>query len=215
MAAKTEKHARVKNLKCLKKIYEYLVAGYPATALAKKIQEDYKEARDVARDTLINNLKAYRADINPADKLCPRFPHIVMEAEKQFADKLEELKRFEVILEANMYRFDMLHALERVENLINPDLDKVQSNIIKILGSMHQIKMDLGISGSRDLGTVTLSAERMDEVKRKYGESAARALADPVKRSKVMAVVMAAEKEMQMRGSKGSIIDAEFESTPV
>ncbi len=199
MAEKKEKHDRIKSLKCYTMVREYLVAGYPATSLARIIQKEKRESTDIEFESLVNALKLYRADICPADKLIPRLPHIVMDAEKQFTDKLEELKRLEAILDANMWRFDLLHAKERMTDVVNEELDKVQNNVIKIIGKMHEIKMDLGLSGSRELGTLTVSTDKLEEVEKEYGEGAARALADPVKRNRVFAVIKAAEEEARAK----------------
>jgi hypothetical protein len=61
--------------------------------------------------------------------------------------------------------------------------------LVELVAKMHDIKMDLGLTGSRDLGTLTVSQERLEEIRSRYGEGAARAFADPVQRAQVLGLL--------------------------
>lgn len=210
MSSKDPKNSRIENLKCYKKVYEMLAAGMPYPFIAKFIH-DQGESTDIKRISLIGSLKRFADDMVLVDKLFTRLPHVVVNANKEFADKLDELRRLEKQYEAQLYRFDAAHAEERMSGKINPRVDKIQDTLVGIITKMHSIKMDLGLSGSRDLGTLTVSAERMEEIKAKYGDGAARAMADPVSRGKVLAVLHAAREAARL--TDGSI-EAEFVENP-
>lgn len=205
MSDKMDKHSRIKGLRCYKRVYEMMAAGYPMPGIAKFVQEQ-GECEDITRDSLITALKRFSVDMVIGDKLTTRLPHVIVNAHKEFADKLDELRRLEKQYEAQLYRFDAAHAQERMNDTIDRRVDRIQDGLVRIITRMHNIKMDLGLSGSRDLGTLTVSAERIEEIKQKYGDGAARAMADPVSRGKVLAVLQAARDSAEVSGTS-KIID--------
>ena len=82
------------------------------------------------------------------------------------------------------------------------------------------IKMDLGISGQRHLGTLTVSAERLDEIKKKYGDKAAKAMANPVSRARVLGALKAIQRTALLEAKEaGEIVEQEdgeiIDVTPV
>ena len=194
---KTEKFRRLKQMRCFKTVHEMLCYGYPATHVAKFIREqgEYDHAKEAS---LVEQLQRYRREILPADVLTTRVPHVIINAKKQYTDKLEELRRLDVQFEALLYHFDLAHATEREIGIFSPDVDKAAKSVLECIRQMHMIKMDLGISGQRQLGTLTVSAERLEEIRQKYGEGAARAMADPVSRARVLAVLRAAQARAAM-----------------
>jgi len=204
---KKDKHTRLKKLKCFDRVEEMLSHGHPAPRVAKFIR-DQGEYTKVTEGHLINVLKAYRNEILPADVLTTRHPHVIIEAKKAYTDKLEELRRLDVQFEALLYRFDMAHAEERANGFVDPQVDKIHKSILDTIRTMHSMKMDLGISGQRNIGTLHISAERLEEIKQQHGSAAARAMADPVSRARVLAYLRAAQDAAVLQ-----TIDAEFEET--
>lgn len=199
-----EKFTRLKKLRCFQRVHDMLSYGYPATHVSKFIR-DQGEYLDVTERSLTEVLKRYRTDILPHDVLTRRMPHIVVEARKQYTDKLEDIRRLDVQLEALLYRFDLAHANERDTGMCDPQVDKIHKSILDTIRTMHMIRMDLGISGQRHLGTLTVSAERLEEIRQKYGDKAAKAMADPVSRARVLSYLRAVRdaaslKEMEDRG---------------
>jgi hypothetical protein len=71
--------------------------------------------------------------------------------------------------------------------------------------------MDLKLTGSRDLGTLHISAEKMAQIREKYGEVGERTLESPTSRGRITAVLNAAIKRVQMEGAH-QIIDVVPES---
>jgi hypothetical protein len=83
--------------------------------------------------------------------------------------------------------------------------------VVDLVKQMHDIKMDLGLTGSRDLGTLTVSAERLEEIRSKYGEGAARAFADPVQRAQVLGLL---KRVMRLSGRQ-DVIDIPYEEDEI
>jgi hypothetical protein len=183
-------YERIKKLYCHREVYERLCAGYPCPEVARYIQEDEGEYLDVGRRSLAEMLREYaETEIVGVDLIAPRLPHMVVKAQKEFSDRMEDLRRLERAYEALLYRFDLSHGEERRNGKVNPDVDRQAKVLMDYISKMHDIKMDLGLTGSRDLGTLTVSAERLAEIRDKYGEGAARAFGDPVSRAKVLGLL--------------------------
>lgn len=207
---KREKFSRIKELRCFDQVHEMLAHGCPAPSVANFIR-DQGEYDDVTIETLINALKKYRLEILPADVISNRFPHIIIEAKKAYTDKLEELRRLDNQYEALLYRFDLAHSRERASGFIDPQVDKIQKSIGDCIRMMHIIKMDLGISGQQHVGSMHVSPERLEEIRAKYGDMAARAMANPVSRSRVLAALDLIRKEHYLKAKEaGEIIEADF-----
>jgi hypothetical protein len=211
---KDQKFKRIRALRCYEMVKEMLACGYPAPSVADFIKQQ-GEYEGVSKKSLVVMLNNFRSEsILPLDVLTNRMPHIIIEAKKQYTDKLEELRRMEIQYEAMLYRFDLIHARERHFGVIDPESRASNREITDLLFKMHKMKMDLGISGQKADGTTTVSPERLEEIRQRYGDAAARAMADPVSRAKVLsmmrsiqdAVTYDEEKEMD-----GETIDIEGE----
>jgi hypothetical protein len=182
--------ARIKGLRCHTEVVERLVAGYPCPDVARYIQEEEGEYLDVDRKSLSRMLLRYVSEeVSEADLISPRLPHLVIKAAKEFGDRMEDLRRLERTYEVALYRLDLAHGRERRTGDIDAGVDKQMKVLIDLVAQMHAIKMDLGLTGSRDLGTLTVSAERLEEIRTRYGEGAARAFADPVQRAQVLGLL--------------------------
>ncbi len=204
------KFVRLKALRCFQTVHEMLSHGYPAPGVARFIQSN-GEYRDVGERSLAEQLKLYRSEILPVDILTTRIPHVIIEAKKQYTDKLEDLRRLDDQYEAMKYRFDAGHAKERMGGYHDPNVDRTGKSVLDLIWRMHAIRMDLGISGQRQLGSLTVSPERLEEIRQKYGEGAARAMADPVSRARVLAVLRAAQDRATMTDGE---TEREIEVTP-
>lgn len=198
---KPEKFRRIKNLRCFEQVREMLTFGYPASKVARFIW-DQGESKDIKFQSLIENLICYRREILPADVLVKRQPHVIINAKKQYTDKLEELKRMDDLYDALKHRFDSINAEWQMTGSADPEFLKTAQSIMNLVYKMHGIKMDLGISGARNLGTLTVSAERLAEISDKYGDGAARAMADPVSRARVLACLQRAQDVAILRGKE-------------
>jgi hypothetical protein len=199
---------RIKKLRCHREVYERLCAGYPCPEVARYIQEDEGECLDMVRRSLSEILRQYaEREIVGVDLIAPRLPHLVVKAQKEFGDRMEDLRRLERAYEALLYRFDLSHGEERRNGKVNPDVDRQAKVLMDYISRMHDIKMDLGLTGSRDLGTLTVSAERLAEIRDKYGEGAARAFGDPVSRAKVLGLL----RRVIRISDRGDVMESDME----
>jgi len=224
-----DKFKRIRSLKCYVQVEEMLYAGYPPSAVANFIQSRMNEYRDVKRSSLIEMLKRFRQSMREGGMIHSTLPRVFATAEKKFANKMKELERLEDQYNAQQYRFDVLHAEERMTGNINPQVDKIDKRMESIITRIHSIKMDLGLVGSRDLGTITVSAERVEYIKNKYGAGASDAFKDPVSRGRVLAALGAIKRAGNLRNQDGTpmqlgdhmnleddesqIVDVEYEAT--
>ena len=91
-------HARLRSLQCFDMIHELLVRGVPLAALAEIIQEDWSEALDRAKNTLIKQLSLYRKEIPSEDRLAvvapQQYERITTEAEERFDTLTEYYKLY-------------------------------------------------------------------------------------------------------------------------
>jgi len=197
---------RVKRLRCFVEVRERLVAGYPVADVARYIQEEEGEYIDVKRSSLCDVLgKWAQAELYPADLIAPRLPHLLIKATKEFGDRLEDLRRLERAYEVALYRIDLVHGQERRTGVIDASVDRQLKGVVDLVSRMHEIKMDLGLTGSRDLGTLTVSEARLAEIRERYGDGAARAFADPVQRAQVLGLL----KRVHRLAGRDDLVDVE------
>jgi hypothetical protein len=194
-----EKFARLKQLRCFDRVMDMLSYGYPATEVAKFIrsQGEYKGAKLVS---IAEALRKYRREeMLPSDVLACRRPDIIVKAKKQYSDKLQELRELDLLREHYWNRFALALARETDSGIPSQTVDRTGKALLDIVRTMHNVKMDLGISGKRQLGTLHLSPERLEEISKKYGEGPARAMADPVSRARVLAYLRKVQDAAMLR----------------
>jgi len=200
--------ARIKDLRCYVHVEDMLYAGYPVSAVADYIQVRMNEYRDVKRTSLMQVLKMFRSlALSDSKMVYDTLPRAFATAEKNFSNKMRELERLEDGYLAMQYRFDVAHAQERMTGVMDQQADRIYRMMTDTVLKMHNIKMDLGLVGSRDLGTINVSAERVSYIKDKYGDGAAKALADPVSRGRVLAALNAMKKAGSLRDKDGEPMD--------
>lgn len=227
MADRTkEKFSKIRELKCFDSANEMILAGFPISAVADFIQRDSREYVDVKRTSLIQMLSRYRETLKEDDLVSRTLPRVFVEARDKFSNKLEDLQRLDALYNMSEYRVRVAHGAERLTGNVNPQVDRMTREQREIIRQMHTIRMELGLSGSRDLGTITVSAEKLEMIKEKYGDGAARAFANPVSRNRVLAAFSAINRAGGIRDADGNrlsvtelaamgeeekqIIDAEF-----
>lgn len=198
---KKEKFQKIKDLRCFRKVHEMLSYGYPTSTVAKFIFEQ-GEYDGVKERSLMEQLARYRREILPADILVSRQPHVIISARKQYTDKLEELRRLDDMYEALKYEFDVGHADFRMTGLVSQEHRHTAKTLMELIHKMHQIKMDLGISGSDGEGTINVSPDRLEAIRQKYGDKAAKAMADPVSRARVIAYLRAAQDAASLKAKE-------------
>ena len=207
---KKKAFSKIRELECFRRVYEMLVNGYPTPAVARHIQEERGEYLDISYPSLVTTLGRYRdQELSAVEAIAPRMSHWVAKKGREFEDRLEELKRMEGLYKVLEYRIDMMHAEEKITGKFNKSMDRMGRDIASVLSLIHRTKMDLRISGSRDLGTMTISADRLAEIEEKFGPEAAKTYANPVSRGRILkAINLVLEKSNLLK--EGNPVDVEF-----
>lgn len=193
-ANRREKYTRIKELNCFPEVEQQVIAGFKIPDIARFIQEEREEYTDVARESLVTMLAAFKRDMPPAQILESASPETALEVKKareKFGDKLAELEELSDLV--TIQKKNVLAGLRMVEKSGFPQqrLGVEVLNMAAVVMKMHAIKMDLGLTkaGGRELGTLTISAEKMSEIRKRHGREAAEALAKPESRARALAVV--------------------------
>lgn len=190
-------------LVCWPEVEMRLLAGVPLMEVARFIQQECREAAQYTCSTLESYLRSQRQALLPEGQV--RQGHRVA-AEKEFGDRLAQLRRLERLYQDLEFRWDLVHGAERVSGAINPDADRMVKDLVAVVAKQHEIVMDLGLFGSRDLGTMMVSPERLEELRQRYGEGAAQAYADPVSRGRIAAVLRAAMTAARLEGAPAEAV---------
>lgn len=207
-----EKFWRIKTLKCYPQVYQMLVVGKPASRIALYIQDERNEYTDVKLDSLAAMLLEFRRILLGTGALHDRMPYLVTSAAREFTDRLAELKELENLKDIQAERIADASAEERLKGDKDPHLEKMTKAYHDTLRLMHQIKMDLNLTGSRDLGTLTIAAEKMEELHRRYGDAGDQVFTSPASRGRMLEAWNALEVVVQeQQGDDGSPV---IEITP-
>jgi len=190
----TKKFAKIRALKCYRYVRRLLADGMPARRVARYIQEDRLEYTDVKQSSLATMLADFRQSEMALEVLAPWQPRVIESAGQTFSDRLQGIKRLDKLYKQLEYRMEVAVAEEDVDRGRDTHIDKQAKMLAEIILKQHQIAMDLGLTGSRDLGTLTISPEMREEIARKWGERVAQTTDDPVSRGKILAAVNLAYK---------------------
>jgi len=76
-------------------MYERICSGWPATEVARFIQEERKEYTDATRTQLEFQLRAFRQTIPAGHLVAKRFPDVYDEAAETVEQSLDELEELE------------------------------------------------------------------------------------------------------------------------
>lgn len=207
-----EKFWRIKSLKCYPKVHAMLIVGKPAMSVALYIQDDRGEYTDIKVESLEAILNEYRRSALGSGAALDRIPHLKASAAREFTDRLAELKLLHNLLDMQLSRIDDAFGDEQLKRgEKNTHIDKMFKEIRDTANLIHQIKMDLNLTGSRDLGTLTIAPERMEEMRAKYGDAATRPLDSALSRGRMLAAMRAARQYVLMQGQQGQVEEIEPE----
>jgi hypothetical protein len=198
-----QRHLRIRSLPrpTLSDLESRMKQGFPLTEVARWLQEDKNECADVTRESLVTILYRYREDMKPADVASALLPGVVQRAEKEIKESLNELEELQKLYHLQRDRIEIGAQFEKASRVLNKNMTQEIAQAASILMKRHEIKMDLGVDGGRDLGTVSIRPELSADVASRYGERVMQAASDPVSRGKALAVVKA------MAALDGEVLD--------
>lgn len=199
-APRSDKFAKLLALKSFQAVKQHLIAGFSLPDVAQFIQEEKHEYLDVTRSSLITMLSRYRREMPPLQILESMAPSHVKHAMERFKKGEKELDRLEMLYEFQLRRLEIGHATEIMMNKLIPRVTFEVEQTLKIITRMHGVKMDLGVGGGRNLGTLRINDEMLDKIEEEDGPEVRAAMSNPESRFKVLSLVQelrkrSAEKE--------------------
>lgn len=175
---------RIESLECFPKVKELLLAGRPATRIAKTIQGDFGEWTDIKESSLVVYLISYRKSLSAMELAKTTQPQFVSDAMDKIGQGLDELAELAEIFEVQKGRIMMGHTMEKNLKVLNRTLGNEVRIAAELLRTSHQIKADLGAAGSGNGMKADPSVHY--NISSRFGESVARVMSDPSKRTKVL-----------------------------
>ena len=182
--------------------------GYPLTEVAAWLQDEAGECGDLTRDSLVTTLYRYRDDMKPMDVAQRMLPSVVRAAEKQIEQQVDELDELQRLYRLQCERIEIGVQFEKASRVLNKNMTQEIAQAASLLMRRHDIKMDLGVEGGRNLGTMTLRPELGATVSGKYDVDIMQAANDPISRGKALAVARA------LAALDGDVFDMDFEIEP-
>lgn len=199
------KHHRIKSLLCISELDEMLASGFPLTEVAKWVHEERAECSDITRDSLVTTLQRYRKDMPAKDRASVLLPKVVVDAKEEIAKGLDELGEMEALFRMQLKRVAIGMKFETQTNILNRFMNQEMSLAAMLLQKSHNIKMDLGFNGGRDLGTLGIRPELIDSVRGQYGDEIIAVIQDPEARGRALSIA----KSLSMMDGALDLLDVE------
>lgn len=182
------KYAAIRQLGCYEDVEARLKSGESVPEVARYIQDECGEYTNVTRESLVTILYGFRSQMKDVGLVGEVMPTYVRDAQKRIEAGLNEMDVLEEMILFQWERCKDFRELERKLNFPNAKIDNSMRVLAEIIARRHNVKMDLGFNGGRDLGTMRVSQEITDSVAHRYGDGARRAIMDPESRARVLAL---------------------------
>tara|TARA_B100001094_G_scaffold294543_1_gene315253 strand:- start:372 stop:1034 length:663 start_codon:yes stop_codon:yes gene_type:complete len=203
--SRVKRFSRFTGLSCFDEFEAKISYGYTNHAIATWLQDEKGKCKDVKPRSLATMVGRYRKALPPMKRgIKPDVRGQVQEkALKEVEKSIDELKEV-----SKLYRIQMDRVSEGVEQEAEiRGLVKTLGQEINLAASLlrqsHAIKMDLGLDGGRDLGTVTVRPEVLLSVKENHGDSVYSAISSPQSRGKVLAIA----KQLMLASKADEVVD--------
>lgn len=179
--------SKLRGAKCFAEIDRRMRMGWSTTDLARAIQDEYGELKEVSFGYLKKLIDQYRLSIPPAE-LSMASPNstVSRNATRKVVDGINELEELEKLYRLQISRIDIDVKNEQKIQKLFKDTGREVFVAMKILNQSAQLKMDLGLT-KRQLGTMEVNGQLAAEVGERYGKDAiGKVIADPDSRRKVL-----------------------------
>jgi hypothetical protein len=173
------------------KMDEKIQHGFSLTEVARWLQEEQEQCTDLSRDSLVTTLFRYREDMKPMDVIKKVMPMVVQEAVKTIEKSIDELDELQKLYSLQRERIEIGFQFEKSSRVLNKNMTQEIAQAASILMRRHEIKMDLGHEGGRNLGSVGVRPELASAVSRSFDHDVVSAAGDPISRGKALAVARA------------------------
>ena len=178
---------KLRSLDCIEDINLRINSGDTMPNIAKWMQNELKIYTDVGYKSLVVILSKYRNDYLPPMEIAQ---NAVLtkhsEAIERVQKGLDEIEEIEWLYQLQKDRIEIGTKFEKKLGFLNKNLNVDVALALQILRRKHEIKMDLGFNGGRDLGTMNIRPDFMVDLKNNYGDKAYNAFLNPESRSKVL-----------------------------
>lgn len=182
--------------------------GYSLPDLAKWLHEEKGECADLTHDSLVTTLYRYREDMKPMEVAERLLPGIVKEAKVEIERQVDELEELQKLYKLQRERIEIGVQFEKSSRVLNKNMTQEIAQAASILMRRHEIKMDLGVEGGRNLGTLSVNPLLGASVSSKYDVDIVQAASDPISRGKALAVARA------LAALDGDVLDFDFDIIP-
>lgn len=141
----TDKHQKLRGLKCFDQVYARICDGWPLTELARYIQEDQKEYTEISRQGLVSTLTDFRSSLPPGELIKKRMPMAFVEAHKEVNEAVDEVKELEELYRIQLKRIHIDHALENKIGKLLQSMTPEIREARQLLETMANLKMEMGL----------------------------------------------------------------------
>lgn len=188
-----QRHRRIMSidLEVRRDLDERIQQGFPLPEVAKWLQEDKGECSDLTHDSLVTTLYRYREDMKPIDVAKRLLPSVVQAAHAVIEKSVDELEELQKLYNLQRERIDIGVQFEKASRVLNKNMTQEIAQAAHILMRRHEIKMDLGVQGGRNLGTLSIRPELSERVSSGYSSDILATANDPLSRGKALAVARA------------------------
>lgn len=198
---------KLRALTCYQEVYDRLCSGWPLGQVARFIQEERHEYKEISRSGLEQQLTEFRKQMPPGDLVQKRFPEVFEAAKEKVEKGINELEELEELYRIQMHRIGVDFSTEKAIKKLLPSMTAEIREARQLLESMANLKLEMGVISRAERGTnvnvgVTVEASISDETAGTFGDPSVRAvLEDPESRRKVMGIV---ERFMKLPAPKGT-----------
>lgn len=208
------KHQKIRKLRCFKQLHYRLVSGWTLKECAQWLQKEKGELRKLTEASLIVALGRYRSDIPEDERVFD--PEDAVDPDEFLPKGIEEINETERLYQMQLRRIEHAMGREQTGDALDKHLNPEIALALDLLKRSHEMKMDLGMGGGKNLGTMTFRPELMVEINQKYGDDIGGAVADSESRNKVLSIARSLSEFKQLPAVEdlfGVIDDQDEEGT--
>ena len=203
----------LKKLECWADVEEKLLAGEMTLAkIAKYIQGECGERPDVKERSLTSMLSNARRELEEAKIIEGHDPGFVEAAKARVLKGLDEIDEIQRLYLMQYGRLERVTEQELEDGRFRRSLGVEVKAASDLLQRSHDMKLDLGINGKRELGRLEIDTVTSETVGKKYGDPARRAFDDPESRGKVLSIFNKLRKTVRLDNDSESTGKAKISS---
>jgi len=203
---------RIKALNCIQTVQSMLKLRDTLRTIADYIQKDQKEMLDITTGSLVSILGRYRkAFMTPSDLHKEDMVDRYGSKADEFINGLIEIDELSKLYALQMKRIGVGMELEEKLHFLDKKINIEIDLALRILKKSHDIKMDLGVGGGRNLGTMGIRPEFSSNLETIYGSDVLDTFNNPDSRSKVFSAM----KVLLVDSGMSDIIDSLDEDSEI